>query len=111
MRIWFVLVLTIFLCGPVSLSWGQAIEMAASCDKARKQLEELIAKPDAMDAQKIRQDLGLDVLDSCDTKEGRVVCFQCLDDNQTLRALQVLQKPGTKQFELLGFGCRCRDCK
>ncbi len=109
MKTWFALVVMLFVWGPINLSWGQALEMAAQCDKARKQLGELIAKPDATDAQKIRQELGLDVLDSCDTTEGRVVCFQCLDDKQNLRALQVLQKRDAKRFELLGFGCRCRD--
>jgi hypothetical protein len=108
---WIALVAATFVCGVVSLSWGQALQMAAQCDKAQKQLKELIAKPDATEAEKIRQDLGLDILGSCDTKEGRVVCFQCLDDKQTLRALQVVQKRDTKRFELLGFGCRCRDTK
>jgi hypothetical protein len=111
MKIRFVITVMLFVLGTFSLSWGQALEMAAQCDKARKQLLELIAKPDMTDAQKIRQNLGLDLFDSCDSDEGRVICFQCLGDNQSLRTLQVLQKRDTKRFELLGFGCRCRDQK
>lgn len=111
MKIRLMIAVMLFVFGTCGLSWGQAIEMAAQCDKARKQLLELIAKPDATDAQKIRQDLGLDLFDACDSDEGRVICFQCLADNQSLRTLQVLQKRDTKRFEFLGFGCRCRDQK
>ncbi len=43
MKTWFALVVMLFVWGPINLSWGQALEMAAQCDKARKQLGELIA--------------------------------------------------------------------
>lgn len=99
------------VCVAVGISSAQVVQMAANCDKARTQLLELIAKPDAVDARKIRQDLGVDIFVTCDSDRGTVVCFQCLDDNQKLRTLQIIQKPDTKRFEFLGFGCRCEQKK
>jgi hypothetical protein len=90
---------------------AQTIEMAVQCDKAQKQLAELIKKPDSTDARKIKEALGLDILDSCSTPDGDIICYQCVDKDQKLRTLQLLQKRDTKRFELLGFGCRCRDEK
>ncbi len=62
--------------------FGQTIEMAAKCDVVQKQLAELIKKPGATDAQSIKQALGLDILDSCPTKEGQIICFQCVDKDK-----------------------------
>jgi hypothetical protein len=92
-------------------AFGQALEMAAKCDELHKQLAELVKKPGSADAEKIKQAIGVDILDSCPTSEGQIVCFQCLDKDQTLRTLQLLQKKGAQQMELLGFGCKCRDNK
>lgn len=92
-------------------AFGQTIEMAAQCEEAQKQLAELIKNPDTTHAQKIKDALGLDVLNSCPAAEGQIVCYQCIDKDRSLRTLQLLQKKDTKRFELLGFGCNCRDEK
>jgi len=111
MKMLITFLVAVMLCVSINLASAQTLEMAANCDNAQKLLLELIARPDATDAQKIRQELGLDLLDSCDVGGDRVICFQCLDDRQSLRTLQVLQKRDTKRFEFLGFGCRCKDQK
>ena len=85
----------------------QTVEVAGKCDGMQKQLAELIKKPDATDVQKIKDALGVDILDSCAAPEGQIVCYQCVDKDGTLRSLQLLQKSDTKRFELLGFGCKC----
>jgi hypothetical protein len=105
---WGVLILSIAFS---PTAFGQAVEMAAKCDDARRQLEELVKKPDSTDARKIKEALGLDVLVSCDTTEGQIICYQCVDKDKNLRTLQLLQKSDTKRFEMLGFGCRCRENK
>ncbi len=92
-------------------SLGQTIEMAGKCDELQKKLAELIKKPDLTDAQKIKEALGVDIIDSCATTEGQIICYQCVDKDGTLRALQLLQKRDTKRFELLGFGCKCTEKK
>ncbi|HMK34693.1 MAG TPA: hypothetical protein VK463_06485 [Desulfomonilaceae bacterium] len=93
------------------MALAQTIEMAATCDEAQKRLAELIKKPDVTDVQKIKEALGLDIFDSCATTDGRIVCYQCLDKDQNLRTIQLLQKTDAKGFEVLGYGCRCRDKK
>jgi hypothetical protein len=75
------------------------------------QLEELIKKPDTTHVDKIKEALGLDVLNSCDSENGRIICYQCVDKDENLRTLQLLQERQTKKFVLLGFGCRCGDEK
>lgn len=104
-------VVFLMVVGVSGTVFGQAIEMAARCDEAQKQLAELIKKPGSTDAQKIKETLGLDILDSCPTTEGQIICYQCVDKDEKLRTLQLLQRRDTKRFELLGFGCRCRDNK
>ncbi len=88
---------------------AQVVEMAAKCDQLGKDLAEVIKRPDSTDAKKIKEALGIDILNSCDREEGQIVCYQCLDKDQNLRTLQLLQDRNTKKFSLLGFGCRCRD--
>ncbi len=88
---------------------AQVVEMAAKCDKVQKDLAEVIKRPDTTDAKKIKEALGLDILNSCDKGEGQIICYQCLDKDQNLRTLQLLQDRNTKKFSLLGFGCRCKD--
>jgi hypothetical protein len=90
---------------------AQTIEMAGKCDELQKKLAELIKKPDSTDAQKIKEALGVDILDSCAATEGQITCYQCVDKDGSLRALQLLQKRDTKRFELLGFGCKCTEKK
>ena len=88
---------------------AQVLEMASKCDKVQKDLAEVIRRPDTTDAKKIKEALGLDVLNSCDKGEGQIICYQCLDKDQNLRTVQLLQDRNTKKFSLLGFGCRCKD--
>ena len=88
---------------------AQVIEVAAKCDKLLKDLAEVINKPDTTDAKKIKEAIGLDILNSCDKEDGQIICYQCLDKDQNLRAVQLLQDRNTKKFSFLGFGCRCKD--
>lgn len=107
------LLFTVFLfcLGFSTTSFGQTLEFAAKCDVAQKQLAELVKKPDSTDAQKIKEALGIDVLISCATTEGKIICFECIDKDENLRTLQLLQKTEKDRFELLGFGCPCKDKK
>jgi hypothetical protein len=100
-----------FCIGSSTASFGQALEFAAKCDEAQKQLAELVKKPDSTDAQRIKEALGIDILISCGTTEGKIICFECIDKDQNLRTLQLLQKGDRGRFKLLGFGCRCKDNK
>ncbi|MBI5572697.1 MAG: hypothetical protein HY914_22325 [Desulfomonile tiedjei] len=111
MRIAIIVAVFLVSAGLSGLAVAQTVEMAAQCDKAEKQLAELIKKPDSTDARKIKEALGLDILDSCSSPKGDIICYQCVDKDQKLRTLQLLQNRETKRFELLGFGCRCRDEK
>ena len=88
---------------------AQTVEMAAKCDQLQKNLAEIIQKPDTTDAKKIKEALGLDILNSCDKGEGQIICYQCIDKDQNLRTLQLLQDRNTKKVLLLGFGCRCKE--
>jgi hypothetical protein len=90
---------------------SQTVEMAAKCDNLEKQLADLVKKPEGVDVQKIKEALGIDVLNSCATAEGKVICYQCLDKENRLRALQLLQKSEGGKFGVLGFGCKCNDSK
>lgn len=106
------LLIVLMLCIAVSeTTVAQVLEFAAKCDEAQKQLAEFVKKPDATNSQKIKEDLGLDILISCATSAGQIICFECLDKDQNFRTLQLLQNRDTKRFELLGFGCRCKDDK
>jgi hypothetical protein len=109
MRSAMLLTVLIICIGVSTTSFGQALEFAAKCDVAQKQLAELVNKPDSSDAQKIKEALGIDILISCGTTEGKIICFECIDKDENFRTLQLLQKGGTGRFELLGFGCRCKD--
>lgn len=103
--------LTLAVMSASSWVYAQTVEMAGRCDQIRDQLEELIKKPEIADADAIKQALGLDILISCDAEKGRIICYQCVDKDQNLRALQILQDTQTKKFTFLGFGCRCSDKK
>ncbi len=94
-----------------NLALAQVVELAGNCDQVRLQLGELIKKPDTTHVDKIKEALGLDILNSCDSENGRIICYQCVDKDENLRTLQLLQERQTKKFVLLGFGCRCNDKK
>lgn len=111
MRSALLLTVLMFCIGVSTTSFGQALEFAAKCDEAKKQLAELVKKPDSTDAQKIKENLGIDILISCGSTEGKIICFECIDKDRNFRTLQLLQKSDTGRFELLGFGCRCKDNK
>jgi hypothetical protein len=111
MKIGLLVAVLMLSMGPSTTAFGQSVEMAAKCDDAQRQLTDLVRKPDSTDTRKIKEALGLDVLVSCATAEGQIICYQCMDKDQNLRTLQLLQKSDTKRFELLGFGCRCREIK
>lgn len=104
-----ILLATIALSSTSALA--QVVELAGNCDQVRLQLGELIKKPDTTHADKIKEALGLDILNSCDSENGRIICYQCVDKDENLRTLQLLQERQTKKFVLLGFGCRCNDKK
>ncbi len=104
------LLTVLMLCIGVSkTSVAQVLEFAAKCDVAQKQLAEWVKKPDSTDGQRIKEALGLDALISCSTAQGQIICFECIDKDQNFRTLQLLQNRDTRQFELLGFGCLCKD--
>lgn len=102
--------LLIWFAAPAQV-FGQTVEMAAKCDVLQQKLSELVKKPGSTDADKIKEAIGVDILDSCPTKQGQVICFQCLDKDQSLRTLQLLKRKDTQKLELVGFGCQCRDKK
>jgi|GEM_PF-2388252 len=101
------LVVLVALLALPAIAFGQAIEMAAQCDQAKKRLEELVKNPDLKEVAMVKAALGLDILASCATTEGQVTCFQCLDKDQKLTALQIVKDTKTGKFRLLGFGCPC----
>lgn len=105
------MIVVALIFGAVGLANGQTVEMAAKCDEASKKLSELVNRPDFKDVQQVKQSLGIDVLDTCDGPKGQITCFQCLDKGNVLRTLQLSKDKTTGKFELLGFGCRCRDGK
>ena len=111
MRVALLLTVLMLFTGVSTTSVAQVLEFAAKCDEAQKQLAEWVKKPDSTDAQRIKEALGLDILISCATTAGQIICFECIDKDQNFRTLQLLQNRDTKQLELLGFGCRCRDEK
>jgi len=100
--------------GKTPIPWGKPREsggcliVAARCEEARKQLAGLLENPGVNEAAQIKDILSLDISISCDTTEGVIVCIPCIDEDRSLRALQLLRKRDSKHFELLGFGCRCR---
>jgi hypothetical protein len=93
------------------LVYGALLEVAASCEEAQKQLDELVKNPDVKEVDAIMEALGVDTLAACDVPKGHITCFQCLDKDQKLRALQIFQDEQTKRFTLKGYGCECTDVK
>ncbi len=103
-----VLLITLIIISTSALA--QTIEVAAKCDQLQKDLAEVIKRPDTTDSKKIKEALGLDILNSCDKGDGQIICYQCIDKDQNLRTVQLLQDRNTKKFSLLsGFGCRCKE--
>jgi hypothetical protein len=90
---------------------GALLEVATSCEKAHDQIEELIKNPDTKEVDQIMEALGVDTLASCDVPKGHITCFQCLDKDQKLRAIQIFRNEETKTFTLKGYGCECTDVK
>ncbi len=91
-------------------SGGIPEQIAGNCDKMQKDLAEVINRPDTTDAKKIKGALGLHVLNSCDKGgNGLVICYQCMDQDHHLRAIQLVQNPKSRKFKLFGFGCRCKE--
>lgn len=86
---------------------AQLLEMAANCDDASKKIIEIIKHPDAKTAEKIRDMFGVNIFNSCDSPDGKVICFQCLDKNQQLKLIQLHENKVKNMFELKGTGCKC----
>lgn len=97
--------------GLVGDAFCQTVEVALRCEDARKKMEALIVKTDKKDLASITAALKTAVLTSCTVPEGKVVCYQCIDKTQRLRALELLHDTKNKKFKILGFGCRCRSLK
>jgi hypothetical protein len=105
------MVALVLVVGCWSVSQAQVVEMSMKCDQLQSRLLEVIKKPEAREAQKIKEALGIDILITCGRPEGTIVCFQCLDKDNALRTLQVMKKQNAEQFEFLGFGCPCGEKK
>ncbi len=102
--------LAVLLCTSLAAN-GALLEFADSCEDAHLKLEQLAKDPDKDDINKIMEALGVDILASCDTPKGTVTCFQCLDKDKRLRAIQILQDSDSRRFTLKGYGCECTDQK
>lgn len=85
------------------------LEAAEDCESARRQLAELVAKPDLTHENQVRDALGVDIINSCDSPGGKHICFQCLDSKGNLRTLQLFHDLSSRKFQFLGFGCKCRE--
>jgi hypothetical protein len=86
---------------------AQLLEMAANCDEAGTKIIEIIKHPDAKTPEIIRDLFGVDIFNSCDSPDGRIVCFKCIDKNQKLNLIQLQENVTAKKFEFKGFGCLC----
>ncbi len=109
MKLIFSLAVVLLALTIVQKADAQLIEMAANCDKAIKTLSELIKPEHGHSVEKIKERLGVDVLIECDTPDGKATCFQCLDDNQELKLIQIIKKTSDGLFESPVFGCRCKS--
>ncbi len=103
-RLLFLTVAIIFINTSVK---AELLEMATSCDKAVVDLTEILKHPDKSTSEQIRDAFGVDIFNSCDSPDGKTVCFQCLDKNQKLNLIQLQENKAKKIFELKGFGCKC----
>lgn len=94
-------------------SWGNAqlLQMAANCDQASTKIAEIIKSSDATTAERIRDLFGVDIFDSCNSAGGKTICFQCIDNNQKLRLIQLREDLKTGKYEFKGFGCLCNEKK
>ncbi|MGC8658596.1 MAG: hypothetical protein ACP5U1_05930 [Desulfomonilaceae bacterium] len=104
-----ILMSLIVLTGTVANA--ELLEMAANCDQAITRLKEIIKDPNSSTPEKIRDAFGVDILDSCDSPDGKIVCFQCVDKNQKLQVIQLQLNKAKKLFEFKGFGCKCNKNK
>ncbi|MGC8602556.1 MAG: hypothetical protein ACP5VS_02570 [Desulfomonilaceae bacterium] len=86
---------------------AELLEMSASCDQAITKLKEIISYPDSSTAEKIRDAFGVDIFNTCDSADGKIICFQCLDKNLKLNLIQLQENLANKSFELKGLGCKC----
>ena len=96
-----------FLIGFSGTTSSQTVEVAGKCDNLQKKLEDLSKRTDLTDLQKIKDAIGIDELESCSTGEGLVTCYQCVDKDGTLRALQILTRKDSKGMVFRGSGCPC----
>lgn len=85
----------------------RVMEVAGKCEILKSQMRELIKKSDKLDVGSLRGALGLTLLNSCDTKAGKLHCFQCIDKEERLTAVQVLWNPETGKLTFKGMGCEC----
>jgi hypothetical protein len=102
------LILSICITGT---AFGQTIEVALTCEKAKKMLNELSKAKDAKEISEISDTLGVTVLNSCDKPDGKVICYQCLDKDEKLRLLEIVLDTKSKRIKVTGYGCRCSDNK
>jgi len=86
---------------------AQLLEMAANCDDASTKIIRIIKHPDAKTAEKIRDMFGVNIFNSCDSPDGKVICFQCVDKNQKLQLIQLYENKTKNIFEFKGPGCKC----
>ena len=106
-----ILIFTLAVVLTNTVASAELLEMAASCDEAIIKLKEIIKKPDSSTPEKIRDAFGVDILNSCDSPDGKIVCFQCLDKNQKLNLIQLQQNKAKNVFEFKGLGCKCNKSK
>ncbi len=90
---------------------AELLEIATSCEKAVADLTEILKHPDKSTAEKIRDAFGVDIFNSCDSPDGKTICFQCLDKKQKLSLIQLQENKAKKIFELKGLGCKCDNKK
>ena len=86
---------------------AQLLEMATDCDEAATKITEIVKHPDAKTAETIRDSFGVDIFNSCDSPNGKIICFQCIDKDQKLNLIQLQENVVAKKFEFKGLGCLC----
>ncbi|MDQ7784547.1 MAG: hypothetical protein RDU20_16810 [Desulfomonilaceae bacterium] len=101
-----------FLCFS-GTALGQTLEVALTCEDARTKLGELAAIPetDLEDVAGISKAIGTAVLMSCDVPSGKVVCYQCIGKDRTLRSIEAVHDLKSGKLHIKGYGCSCKDRK
>ena len=107
MRIGMLTVILTDATGFLAGAFGQTVSVALPCDKVRSKLEELVKRPDVQDIHRITDLLVVAVLASCNVPKGTTTCYQCLDKNEKLTAIQLLQEKSSGKFKVVGRGCKC----